>query len=109
MRVSYRTRIGLLAFVTLSLGGCSDVRDQLLEPQQPGVIGPDQVASASGAEVLRIGAIARLRRATAGGESTWLLGGLMADEWRSGDTCVQRNDTNQRNVLADNGQVQPAY
>jgi hypothetical protein len=99
----------LLTFTALSLGACSDVKDQLLAPQQPGVIGPEQVASASGAEALRIGAIARLRSATAGGESTWLLGGLMADEWKSGDTFVQRNDTDQRNVLADNAQVLPAY
>src|SRR5262245_25695208 len=109
MRSSYRTRFGLLAFTALSLGGCSDIKDQLLAPQQPGVIGPEQVASARGAEALRIGAIARLRSATAGGESTWLLGGLMADEWKSGDTFVQRNDTDQRNVLADNAQVLPAY
>jgi hypothetical protein len=109
MRISYRTRIGLMAFAALGLGACSDVKDQLLAPQQPSVIGPEQVGSASAAEALRIGALARLRSATAGGESTWLLGGLMADEWKSGDTFVQRNDTDQRNVLADNAQVLPAY
>jgi hypothetical protein len=109
MRIFYRTRSGLLTLATVVLGACTGFKDQLLEPQQPAVIGPDQVGSASAAEALRVGAIARLRSATAGGESTWLLGGLMADEWKSGDTFVQRNDTDQRNVLADNSQVLPAY
>jgi hypothetical protein len=40
--------------------------------------------------------------APGGAEGISLLGGLLADEWRSGDTFVERDETDRRNVSADN-------
>jgi hypothetical protein len=109
MRSIYRARPVMLAAAVVALAGCSTVKDQLLAPQQPGVIGPDQVGSPTAADALRIGALARLRAMTAGGESFWILGGLITDEWKSGDTFSQRNDTDQRKLTTDNGNVNGMY
>lgn len=88
---------------------CSGLRDDLLEPQQPGVISPEQVQSPTAADALRRGALGRFRTATVGGEAIWLLGGLMADEWKSGDTFSQRNETDQRLVQTNNANVTDMY
>jgi hypothetical protein len=109
MRSIYRARPVLAAAVAALAAGCSNVRDQLLSPQQPGVIGPEQTGSPTAADALRIGALSRLRNITAGGETMWMLGGLMTDEWKSGDTFSQRNDTDQRKVTVDNGNVTTFY
>src|SRR6185503_14419586 len=109
MRSIYRARPVMFAAAMLALAGCSTVKDQLLAPQQPGVIGPEQVGSPTAADALRIGALARLRAMTAGGESFWILGGLITDEWKSGDTFSQRNDTDQRKLTTDNGNVNGMY
>lgn len=109
MRSIYRARPVVLCAALMALAGCSDVKDQLLSPQQPGVIGPEQVGSPTAADALRIGALSRLRSATAGGENTWMLGGLITDEWKSGDTFSQRNDTDQRKLTTDNGNVNGWY
>ena len=95
MRSIYRARPVVVCATVVALAGCSDVKDQLLSPQQPGVIGPEQVGSPTAADALRIGALSRLRTATAGGEDTWMLGGLItayehyenrsAPAWREGD------------------------
>ena len=109
MRSIDRARPVVVCAIALALAGCSDVKDQLLSPQQPGVIGPEQVGSTTAADALRIGALGRLRTATAGGEDTWMLGGLITDEWKSGDTFSQRNDTDQRKITTDNGNVNGWY
>jgi hypothetical protein len=59
-------------------------------------------SSASGAIALRNGVLLRFAQATSGGESLFLMGGLLSDEWRSGDTFEQRNTTDQRSVLETN-------
>ena len=97
--------LGALALLT----ACSSFRDQLLEPQQPGVIGPEATESPTAADALRKGALSRLRQATVGGESIWLLAGLMTDEWKSGDTFTQRNETDQRIVQTNNGNISSMY
>ncbi|HEY6219112.1 MAG TPA: hypothetical protein VIV65_03575, partial [Gemmatimonadaceae bacterium] len=114
MKQPYRTRratriAAKLAALALVLTACSDIRDQLLEPEQPGVISPEQVNSPTGADALRKGALSRLKTATGGGESAWMLGGLITDEWKSGDTFSQRNETDQRIIQTNNAQVIPMY
>jgi hypothetical protein len=109
MRSTYRARPLVLGAAALALAGCSNVKDQLLSPQQPSVIGPEQLGSPTAADALRIGALGRLRTATAGGEDTWMLGGLITDEWKSGDTFSQRNDTDQRKLTTDNANVNTWY
>jgi hypothetical protein len=98
-----------VAALALVLPACSDIRDQLLEPEQPGVISPEQVASPTGADALRKGALSRLKTATGGGEAAWMLGGLITDEWKSGDTFSQRNETDQRIIQTNNANVASMY
>ena len=92
--------IGLLPFA-----GCSNVKENLLAADDPDIITPESANSSEGADALRIGAMSRLQNITAGGENTWLLGGLLVDEWKSSDTFSQRNETDERKVQENNGNV----
>src|SRR5438067_13623251 len=88
---------GLSALVALlPLPGCTH---DLLQVTDPDII-PD-VNTPSGALALKNGVILRLEQVTAGlggngPDNLFIYGGLLADEWRSGDTFVQRNDMDQR-------------
>ncbi len=92
-------------FAALTLA-CSSVTDTLLEAEDPDIISPSTVSTPEAADATRIGALGRFRNITAGGESAWMLGGLLADEWKSGDTFLQRNETDQRLIQENNGNVQ---
>ena len=81
----------------LPLQGCNT--DSILAVTDPDII--PTVTSASGALALKNGAILRLAQVTAGlggngPDNLFIYGGLLADEYRSGDTFVQRNDMDQR-------------
>ena len=89
----------------LVLVSCSNPQDSLLEADDPDIITPESANSAEGADALRIGALGRLQNITAGGENAWLLGGLLVDEWKSSDTFSQRNETDERKVQDNNGNV----
>jgi starch-binding outer membrane protein, SusD/RagB family len=114
-------RVGRLTAAALALGpvaltACSDLKDELLEPQQPGVINPEDVASsgAAGADALRIGALGALQDWTGGGgnvnqENIWMMADLLTDVWKSSDTFTQRNDTDRRSVQSNNATVASAY
>lgn len=95
-------------FLAPLMGGC-DVKDELLQPQNPGVIDPDATNSPAAAVGLRTGALGQLKNRTAGGESVWLFGGLLADEWKSSDTFTQRNETDQRSIQTSNANTAGAY
>src|SRR5678816_2250055 len=92
--------------------GCSNVKDDLLTAEDPDVIPPSALTTPEAADALRIGAIARLRNMTAGagaGDSPWMFTGLLTDEWKSGDTFSQRNETDQRTVQENNANLNPVY
>ncbi len=91
-------RWGAFGALALGLGltGCNSV----LDVDDPDII--TEASSASGAIALRNGVLFRFSQATSGGESLFLMGGLLADEWRSGDTFEQRNTTDQRSVVVTN-------
>ncbi|HKW09074.1 MAG TPA: hypothetical protein VJO33_01775 [Gemmatimonadaceae bacterium] len=91
------------------LQGCDSVKNTLLEAQHPDVIDPQNLASSAGADALRLGTLQRLSGTTAGGESVWLLGGLLTDEWRSGDTFNERDQTDQRDIQTSNANIDSAY
>jgi hypothetical protein len=95
--------------VALMLQGCDSVKNTLLEAQHPDQIDPQSLASAAGADALRVGTLQRLSTTTGGGESVWLLGGLLTDEWRSGDTFNERDQTDQRNIQTSNANIDSAY
>jgi len=83
---------------TLPVQGC--VND-LLQVTDPDVITEEQLKanSAAGAVALHNGTIFRLEQATAGTQGPDALfefGGLLTDEWQSGDTFIQRNTLDQR-------------
>jgi hypothetical protein len=101
-------RILPLVTAVLALAGCS-VADEILEVTDPDVINPGDINSASGADALRIGTLARLNNATSGNESFLLLGGMLGDEYRSGDTFTERNEADRRSVVPNNGNVRNAF
>jgi starch-binding outer membrane protein, SusD/RagB family len=104
------TRSAIGASLALALSaGCGGVQDSLLEPQQPGVIKPEDAGSPVGADALRKGALGRMRSATEGGDGLWLYTGLLADEWKTGDTFIQRVETDQRLIQSNNGNVNAVY
>ena len=101
-----RAAVGISTVALLPvLGGCSDVTDSLLEATDPDVISPENAQSPEGALSLYNGALSRLRTITAGGESTWLFGGLLADEWSTSSTFVQNDETDQRAIQGNNSTV----
>src|SRR5690242_1439079 len=82
-RVPAAVAAGVLA---VSLAACSGFKDNLLEATDPDLINPGDLETPDGATALRNGALFRFRAMTAGtttsgSEGTWLLGGLLADEW----------------------------
>ena len=101
-------RPAVLAMVAgaLSLASCS--KEKILTIVDPDVISPADLATPAAAEALRVGALARLIFATTGftggslGEGAYFFGGLVADELRSGDTFVQRDQADQRSILTTN-------
>ncbi|HEX2781922.1 MAG TPA: RagB/SusD family nutrient uptake outer membrane protein [Gemmatimonadaceae bacterium] len=106
-----RSTLGVLALAVLTLAGCNV--DKMLNLTDPDIINPSDLANPAGAEAERIGALGRLNQATsgtvAGVEATFFLyGGLMADEYRSGDTFIERNATDQRDILTNNANIQQA-
>ena len=97
---------GAVFCAPLAFTACGEASDTLLEATDPDVIEPGTINTPEAAEAVRIGALARFRTITAGGEGAWMLGGLLTDEWKSGDTFLQRNETDQRQVQENNGNVQ---
>src|SRR5215813_12271050 len=92
-----------LSMVVLIAGACT--KDDLLEANDPDIIDPSAVQSPAGATAVRNGALSRLRVATADGESSWLFGGLLVDEWATSSTFVQNDETDQRTIKLDNGTI----
>ena len=105
MRHSGRVATTIL-IATVLLAGCDRVKSSLLEAVDPDIIDPSNVQSAGGAVAVRNGALQRLRQATADGESTWMFGGLLADEWATSSTFVQNDETDQREIQLNNATVQ---
>lgn len=90
------------AVIATLVMGCFGSPDEILSVTDPDIINPQDVQSAAGAEAVRVGALARLNSAYSGVESYVLLGGLLADEWRSGDTFVDRDQIDRRVVIREN-------
>src|SRR5205807_7612775 len=71
--------------------------DTLLNVTDPDIV--VEANSASAAQGLANGAVLRLAQAvsgTQGQDALFMFGGLLTDEWRSGDTFIQRNTMDQR-------------
>jgi len=104
MSAAARTAVGITAF-GLALSACSSITDNLLTAETPGIIPPVLTQSAEGALGLANGTLDTFRSITAGNESTWLFGGLLGDEWSTSSTFPQNDETDQRHIQENNGQV----
>ena len=98
-------RRAALALTLMAATACSSVTDSLLEATDPDIINPGDLKSSEGAIGLTNGALASFRDITAGFESTWLFGGLLADEWSTSSTFPQNDQTDQRRIEENNSQV----
>lgn len=90
---SYKTLALVALAVTAPLSGCQDI----LSTTDPDIILKAQ--SASGALALKNGVLLRLAQSlngVQGPDAFFVFSGLVTDEWRSGDTFVQRNNQDQR-------------
>lgn len=112
---SRRAAVLLLALGPVALAGC-DVESKLLEPQQPGVIKPEDIASAgaTGAQALYVGALGSLKNWTGGGGNTnnhniWQYADLMTDVWKTSDTFSQRIDMDARRIQTNDAEVTGRY
>jgi hypothetical protein len=104
--------VGAMAVLPTLVTGC-DLKQDLLSPQQPGVIGPTSVTTPTGAEALRIGALGSFKAWVAGGGVNFanlpMMADLLTDVWASGDTQSQHNETDERIVQSSNGVLASAY
>src|SRR5437016_8154728 len=98
---------GALAVAMVASSSCA--RSDLLGISTPDAITTNNLNSADGAEGLRVGAIRNFKLMTALDESSWFYGGMLVDEWKSADTFIQRDETDQRTVREDNSLVTVAY
>ena len=87
------------------LWGCNP-SEKLLEAKDPDIIDPTDVDSPDGAEALRVGTLDRFKDLTGGSESSWMFGGLLADEWSTSSTFVQNDETDERRTKEDNSSVE---
>lgn len=96
------------AFAAVALAGCDS---SILAVRDPDIITQDDLTSASAATTLRAGVTLRFTDATSGltSDNIFLFGGLLADEWRSGDTFEQRNSTDQRATVEQNSFLAPQF
>src|SRR5947208_10103089 len=99
----------VLAVGVLSMGGCDRLKNELLAPQNPGLVDQGAVGSAAAAAALKIGAIGRLkvlandRLATGfGWSSLWIAEALFTDEFSNSDFQNSQNDVDARTISPDN-------
>lgn len=97
--------LGAGTALALSLTACSEANTRLLGVTDPDIISPTDIVNADGAVALGNGAISTFRSITGGGESTWLFGGLLADEWSTSSTFIQNDETDQRFIQEFNSSI----
>ncbi len=97
---------------SMLLGACS-AHDELLAPQNPGIISPASTANTAAADALYVGALGRWKNSINGNgnntEALWNWEALFSDEVMSGDTFSQRNDADQRNLQTNDAVLTPIY
>jgi hypothetical protein len=97
----------LLVLAAGALTACN--KDKILNVTDPDIINPSNLGSAEGAEALRVGALNRISDVTGGlqgsgslNEGIFHFSGVVADEWRSTDTFVQRDEADSRSITEPN-------
>ena len=100
-----RGGLAAVAAALLAVACHGSVTDTSLRVITPTVIDPGVLNNADGANALRTGALLRLRNIAGGSESSWLFGGLLADEWQTSSTFVQNDEADERRISLDNSTV----
>lgn len=109
MRIRDRARWVAVASLciagSVALSGCN-VKQELLAPQNPGLIGPGDVTTAAAALALKIGAIGKTSVVVDGcngnSECLWEEVGNLTDEYHNSDFQNTRQDIDQRTMSDDN-------
>lgn len=94
----------IIAAASLLAFACKDYTKELLQPENPGIVGSDAAGSPSAAAALRIGAIGRVKLLVncASLECLWQETGIMTDEFKNVDFQNTRQDIDQRAITTDN-------
>jgi hypothetical protein len=107
-RARWAVTAGVTAAAVLAIAACTDFKNNLLEPQNPGLIDPTAVGSPAAAMALKVGAMGRVRFVVdCGGnnECLWEEAGSLTDEFHNSDFQNVRQDIDQRTIADDNGTV----
>jgi len=110
MRHKFRARWAISgSVIVLGFTAACDVKNELLQPQNPGLIDQSAVGSPTAAAALKIGAMGRLKWVVSdpapagfGGSSVWEASGLLSDEFMNSDFQNSQNDVDQRTMSPDN-------
>ena len=110
-QLSRRFAVVAAVCATSAVAACNP--SEVLDVLDPDIIAPELVNDSAGAEALRIGALARFNGATSGlalsgNEGLFILSGTLADELRSSDTFVQRDETDARGISLSNANLNTA-
>ena len=113
MRQYFQRRARVTALAAAALGAAACSTDSLLEAPDPDLIEPVAIRSAAGAEGLRVGTLQRFRTAlqsgTSASEGIILQAGLLADEWKTGNTFTETDEVDQRITTEVNGGIENTY
>src|SRR4051812_18387561 len=96
----------LIAFGLAFPAACTDWKNELLQPQNPGLIDNSAVASPAAALALKVGALGKVKRLASTpdcGECMWQESGNLADEFKNADFQPDRQDIDQRQIATNNG------
>jgi hypothetical protein len=107
---SHFARLARVLPLPLALAvACQSANDRFLGVETPNIITPGNIQNADGAVALANGVIASFRNitgaSTTGTESSWMFGGLLADEWSTSSTFIQNDETDQRRIQLFNASV----
>ncbi|HEX3865325.1 MAG TPA: hypothetical protein VHV78_01190, partial [Gemmatimonadaceae bacterium] len=93
-----------LPLAAMVFAACN-VKQELLQPQNPGLIDASAVGTPTAALALRVGALSRYKQLTNadGSEALWEYAGTLADEYKNSDFLTDRVDIDQRMVDPANG------
>ena len=107
MNHMHRTRWTLGAFAAVATLAACNVKHDLLDPQNPGLIDPSAVGTPTAALALRVGALSRYKQLTnaSGNEALWEYSGTLADEYKNSDFLTDRVVIDQRQIDPNNGIV----
>jgi len=93
-----------VAVASLLAFACKDYTKELLQPENPGIVGTEAAGSPAAAAALRVGAIGRVKLLVncTSYECLWQETGTMTDEFKNADFQNTRQDIDQRSITSDN-------